>query len=157
MTAGMLDFSGIARRSWTPGNSTQQTFYAVKGEDDAPTATATLGRERSYINRADAAFRLVELAVNSPYVQPRILSRVLEWIFNLPEGLPNPFVAVGDDGSISTEWDAGGNSLHVTFDDETEEVYFFSLGGDEWESTLDAIDKLSSAMRTIALAAAPRR
>jgi hypothetical protein len=157
MTAGMLDFSGIARWPWSPSNSTQQTFYAVKSEDDTPTATATLGRERSYTNRADVAFRLVELAVSSPYVQPQTLVRVITWLFNLPEGLQNPFVAVGDDGSISTEWDVGGSSLHVTFDDETEEVYFVSPDGEEWESTLDAVDKLSSAMRTIALATSPRR
>ena len=106
--------------------------------------TATLGRERSYTNRADVAFRLVELAVSSPHVQPQTLVRVIAWLFNLPEGLQNPFVAVGDDGSISTEWDVGGSSLHVTFDDETEEVYFVSPDGEEWESTLDAVDKLSS-------------
>jgi hypothetical protein len=41
--------------------------------------------------------------------------------------------------------------LHVTFADDGDEVYFFSPDGDEWESSLDATDKITSALRKIAL------
>ncbi|MGH3218559.1 MAG: hypothetical protein ACRDPY_07480 [Streptosporangiaceae bacterium] len=115
--------------------------------------TATLGRERSYGRRADVLRRLVELGLKSPQVQPHTLARVFGWIYSLPEAMPSPFIAVGDDGSISTEWDVGGNSLHVTFEGDTEEAYFFSPTGEEWESSLDAVDKVSSAMRAIVIAA----
>ncbi len=129
--------------------------YVAGNAYDPP--TATLGRESSYGRRVDVLLRLLELTVKSPQVQPDAFARALEWVINLPEALPNPFVAIGDDGSISTEWDAGGNSLHVTFEGDTEEVYFVSPTGEEWESSLDAVDKLSSAMRTIALATSARR
>src|SRR6266536_416126 len=151
MTAEILDFSGVGNWRWSSTNGTQQPSYVAKNVYDQP--TATLGRERSYGRRSEVAFRLVELAFKSPNAQPYALARALKWLINLPEALPNPFVAIGDDGSISTEWDVDGNSLHVTFDDDIEEVYFFSPNGEEWESSLDAVDKLSSAMRTIALAA----
>jgi len=155
MTASVLDFPVGGNWRWSSTNGTQQVAYVNKGADNLP--TATLGRERSYGQRTDVLQRLLELSFKSPQVQPYTLARVLEWVHNLPEAMPNPFVATGDDGSISTEWDVGGNSLHITFERDMEEVYFSSPTGEEWESSLDAVDKLSSAMRIIALAALSRR
>jgi hypothetical protein len=155
MTAGILDFSSVCNWRWNSTNGTQQVSDVAKSAYDLP--TATLGRERSYRRRSEVLLKLLELAAKSPNVQRHTLVRTLGWMLNLPEALPNPFVAIGDDGSISTEWDADGNSLHVTFNNDNEEVYFFSRSGEEWESSLEALDKLSSAMRTIALAASARR
>jgi hypothetical protein len=155
MTAGALDFSAIGSWRWPSTNGTQQASYIAEDIYDLP--TSTLGREHSYGRRADVLRRLLELSSKYPQVQPHALVRVLGWIHNLPEALPNPFIAIGDDGSISTEWDVEGNSLHVTFEGDTEEVYFFSPIGEEWESSLDAVDKVSSAMRAIAIAASARR
>lgn len=155
MTAGVLDFPGIGNWRWSSSNGTQQVSYTTEGADDLP--TATLGRETSYGRRVDVLRRLIELSLKSPQVQPFTLARVLGWVHSLPEAMPSPFVAIGDDGSISTEWDVGGNSLHVTFGGDTEEAYFFSPTGEEWESSLDAVDKVSSAMRVIAIAALARR
>jgi hypothetical protein len=155
MTAGVLDFSGIGNWRWNSTNGTQQVSLFTKRMYDPP--TATLGRENSYGRRADVLLRLLELTVKSPQVRPAAFARASEWLINLPEAIPNPFVAIGDDGSISTEWDAAGNSLHVTFEGDTEEVYFFSPTGEEWESSLDAVDKISSALRTIVLATSARR
>jgi hypothetical protein len=64
--------------------------------------------------------------------------------------MPQPFIAVADDGSISSEWDRGGQSLHVTFFDDADEVYFYNPAGEEWEGTVDAVDKLTEAMHSIA-------
>jgi hypothetical protein len=155
MTAEILDFSNFVGFRWNTSNGTQQVSYQSKSEPDLP--TPTLGKERSYRMRSEIIFRLLELARRSPNVQRYALARVVEWMLGLPEVLPNPFVAIGDDGSISTEWDVAGNSLHITFDKDAEEVYFFSPDGEEWESSLDAIDKVSAAMRTIALAFSARR
>jgi hypothetical protein len=157
MTAGVLDFAGVGNWRWrstTNGTQQRQSYIERTASEQL---VATLGHEHSYAMRTEVLARLLELASKAPQVQPSALVRVWEWLPNLPEALPNPFLAIGEDGSISTEWDADGSSLHITFDEETEEVYFLSPNGDEWESTLDAVDKVSSAMRTIALAASAQR
>ncbi len=147
VSAGMLDFSNIS--PWAPSRGVPQIAIAPKSDYDQP--TATLGRESSYGNRVYTVLKIIDLARKNPTVQPLALARLVSWVSTLPEGLPDPFVAIADDGSISSEWDIGGSSLHVTFIDDTDEVYFFSPNGDEWESTLDAVDKISGAMRVIAL------
>jgi len=155
MTAKALAFAGVDSWRGSASNDTQpRRTYSERYAYDQP--VPTFGRERSYASRVDALTRLVELARKAPQVQPAALIRVGEWLTNLPGAVPNPFVAIGEDGSISTEWDIGGRSLHITFEGDTEEVYFFSPDGEEWESTLDAIDKVTSAMRSIAIAAAAR-
>jgi len=157
MTAGVLDFAGVGSRRWrSSSNGTQQQqSYIDRNVYEQP--VATLGYQESCAKRAEVLTRLVELAGTAPQVKEETFIRVLTWLANLPGALPNPFVAIGDDGSIATEWDVDGSNLHITFDGDTEEVYFFDPHGEEWESTLDAVDKLSSAMRSIALAAAARR
>lgn len=155
MTAGILDFSSVNNWIAGPLRGTQGVRITPRVEYDQP--TATLGREGSYTSRADVFLRLLDLASKSPNVQPFALARVAAWVIGLPKGLPDPFIAIGDDGSISTEWDTNGSSLHVTFDNDNGEVYFCSPDGDEWESSLDATDKISAAMRVIALASSAQR
>jgi hypothetical protein len=155
MTAGMLDFSSVNNWIAGPFRGTQGVRIIPKIDYDQP--TATLGRENSYTSRADALLRLLDLVSKSANVQPFALARVAAWVIGLPKGVPDPFMAIGDDGSISTEWDTNGNSLHVTFGNDSGEVYFCTPGGDEWESSLDATDKISAAMRVIALASSARR
>lgn len=157
MTAGVVDFVGGGRRRWrSSSNGTQQRqSYVDSSAYEQP--VLALSHENSDAGREEVLYRLVELANTAPQASREILVRVLTWLANLPDALPNPFVAIGDDGSIVAEWDADGSNLHITFEEGSEEVYFFDPRGEEWESTLDAVDKLSSAMRSIALAAAARR
>jgi hypothetical protein len=149
MSAGMLDSSSVS--NWLPAPSAPRITIALRAEYGQ--AAATLGRESTYGERAKFVQGIIDLARRTPNVQTLALGHLVDWLSNLPAELPEPFIAIGDDGSISSEWDVGGNSLHVTFLDNIDEVYFVSPHGDEWESTLDAVDKISSAMRAIALAA----
>ena len=144
----MLDSSSVS--TWLPDRSASRITIAVNPDDEQ--VVATLGREGTYSQRARIFQSIVDLGRRTPTVQTFALMRLVNWVSRLPAGLPDPFIAIGDDGSISSEWDVAGNSLHVTFADDIDEVYFVSPDGDEWESTLDAVDKISSAMRTIVLA-----
>ena len=124
--------------------------------DDEHQASTTVAPENAYSRRAATIQKLAEIAGRTPYVQPPALVNLALWLSSLPAEMPEPFIAVGDDGSISSEWDVNRHSLHVTFFDDADEIYFVSPGGEEWEGTLDANDKLSDAMRTIAQAARER-
>ena len=146
MTAGMLDSSSIG--VWYPGRPGLQVTIAPKAEEHQTTTSFT--QESAYARRAATLQKIVGAAQRTPQLQPHALVRLVTWLSSIPLEVPEPFIAAGDDGSISSEWDVAGNSLHVTFFDDTDEVYFFSPGGEEWEGTLDATDKLSEAMRTIA-------
>jgi hypothetical protein len=150
MSTEMLDYSISSNLASIPSSDPWRITITLQNDWIQP--TATLGRERLYSGRDDIIVRLMDLARRSPNLQPRALGRAAAWIFGLPGSLPDPFVAIGDDGSISAEWDIGKNSLHVTFADDGDEVYHLTSAGEEWESALDATDKISSAMRVIALA-----
>jgi hypothetical protein len=109
----------------------------------------TVVPENAYGKRAAMFHKLAEVVARMPYVQPPAVVNLALWLSSLPAEMPEPFIAIGDDGSISSEWDVHRNSLHVTFFGNADEVYFVSPSGEEWEGTLDAVDKLSDAMRTI--------
>lgn len=72
------------------------------------------------------------------------------WAANLPSGVPEPFFAIGDDGSLGLEWDRGGNYLYFLFTASSSEAYFEGDNGDQWEVDLGvAPDKLIHALRVI--------
>jgi hypothetical protein len=146
MTVNILDPSSVS--DWLPARPGPQVAIALRTDDDYQ-ATTTATQESLYGKRMATFQRLVKIARQASQLQPGALIRIVAWLSTVPAELPEPFVAIGDDGSISSEWDAEGNSLHITFFNDTNEVYFFSPGGDEWEGTIDAVDKLSNAMRTI--------
>src|SRR6266851_5333557 len=100
MTAGAMDVPGI--NTWLRSWSTPR-IIAVKAEtEQAPT---TLGRESADAARAAVLYRILDLSIRVPNVQPSALVRLVTWISTLPAGVPEPFIAIGDDGSISSEWD----------------------------------------------------
>jgi hypothetical protein len=77
----------------------------------------------------------------------------VNWVVDLPASMPRPQIGLGEDGSVSVEWDRAGNALHVRFEASAAEVYFASDAGDEFETDLGAgQDKIAAALRTIALA-----
>jgi len=149
MSMGVLDPSSIGQ--WLSLPVVSQILIAPLS--DQPEPGATLGQERFYIDRAELVRQIVDRALRAPSVQPSALARLVNWLANLPASLPNPFIAIGDDGSVSSEWDISDRSLHVTFFDDGDEVYFSNPDGDEWEATTDAVDKVSAAIRTIAVLA----
>ena len=62
-----------------------------------------------------------------------------DWLFILPSWVPKPAVGIGDDGSVSIEWDHAGKVLHVMFDQDSVEAYFVDeQSGEEWEMTVAA-------------------
>jgi hypothetical protein len=87
-------------------------------------------------------------------VSPEAFERLFSWIGSVPAGVPEPFVAIGDDTSIGLEWSAGGNYLYVAFGPDDEgEMYFQGSNGDEWETTTAAgMDKMDAAFRSLATA-----
>jgi hypothetical protein len=81
------------------------------------------------------------------------LETALTWLAQLPGGIPRPHIGVGDDGTMSVEWDRNGSHLHVMFEDSTGEVFYQDSNGDEWETSIDAgHDKIRAALRAIARA-----
>jgi len=86
-------------------------------------------------------------------VEPEVVNAALRWLASLPGGMPRPSIGVGDDGSVSLEWDRPGGVLHVMFDDIGGEVYFSSAerDGDEFEAPIDiAADKIRLALIAVA-------
>src|SRR5258708_4847241 len=94
--------------------------------------------------------KVVEVARRAPYVQPTAVTGLIDWLAGLPNRLPEPFIAVGDDGSISAEWDVRGSSFHATFYSNSNEVYFHSPVEEPWEGSTDATSNVSAALRFIA-------
>jgi hypothetical protein len=141
----ILDSSSVS--DWFAEPSNAQVTITPK--EQGPQALTGL-QEKAYERLASTVQRIAEAAKRTPSVQPRALVNLVRWLSTIPLEMPAPFVAIGDDGSISSEWDGCGSSLHVTFFDDTNEVYFFNPEGEEWEATVHAVDKLSEAMLTIA-------
>jgi len=77
----------------------------------------------------------------------------LSWLLRLPPWMPEPSIGIGDDGTISVEWDRNGRTLHAMFDGHDADFYFEDgQDGEEWETTLTAgDDRVRYALRSIAL------
>jgi hypothetical protein len=152
VTVAAFDLPGAPSRP--PGNENRLLLVRPHRGDDESREVSTLVHEKTHHQwLLRAALRLSQLVPRAPYIAPETVTHFVRWLVRLPVGLPEPFIAIGDDGSIGAEWDVGDNNLYVTFDHDATEVYFASDEGDEWEATLDAADKVQSAMRAIVLAA----
>ena len=93
----------------------------------------------------------VRRLLESRPVDPRAMRNALEWLSLLPGSMPQPYLGVGDDGSVSVEWDRSDNALHVRFAANSAEVYFSGRNGDEFETALDAgEDKIRAALLALA-------
>lgn len=149
MTAEVLDQFSVG--TWFQPRPNARITIAPRA-DEEPQA-ATLPREGEYSRRVGVVLRLVDVANRSPYFQPMAVVHLASWLASLPMALPDPFIAIGDDGSISSEWDVAGNSLHVTFYSDSSEAYFSTPSGYSWEGSVGAIDRISAALRVITLAA----
>ncbi|HVT63699.1 MAG TPA: hypothetical protein VHD81_00910 [Mycobacteriales bacterium] len=83
-------------------------------------------------------------------VNPVALAAAVDWLMDLPSGMPKPTVGFGDDRTVSVEWDRGGNVLHAMFSSDDAEIYFAAQNGDEFETVIDAgADKIRAAILTI--------
>ncbi|MCX5560746.1 hypothetical protein [Streptomyces sp. NBC_00038] len=93
---------------------------------------------------------VVDRALGDPKISPIAARKCVAWIRRIPVGVPVPFFAVGEDGSLGLEWDKNGSTLFLLFNQGEAEAYFEGANGDEWESDPDvAIDKLLQALRVI--------
>ncbi|MHA6762187.1 hypothetical protein [Streptacidiphilus sp. PAMC 29251] len=140
---------------WTPPQESAPTTVTgptVRRRDAESTATSTLLYSSSQNHWATALVReVLSRATADRNVSPVAIRTCMEWVAALPSGIPKPFFAIGDDGSLGLEWSRSGNYLYLTFREEAGEAYFESASGDEWESGLGlALDKLASALRVIA-------
>jgi hypothetical protein len=137
------------------------TFWRSGGRNDwpqltvvAPAATNTasvLGEPGKGTWKLDAIRELVRQQWKyGAYLHPHALARFLDWIKELPDALPRAAVAAGEDGSLYVEWDVAGNSLHVSFHSDGDEVYFAGDNGDEWEANeVIGLRKLEHAIEHI--------
>jgi hypothetical protein len=77
----------------------------------------------------------------------------IRWLMALPSWVPRPEMGVGDDGTISIEWDHNAKTLHVMFSFESVEAYFDNPeDNEEWEMSVstDSV-RVRHALRLIAL------
>lgn len=93
----------------------------------------------------------VQRLLASRPVDPQALLDSLEWLGGVPSSMPQPYLGVGDDGSVSVEWDRADNVLHVRFEAHGADAYFSGSNGDEFETSLDAgEDKIRAALQALA-------
>ncbi len=150
MTAEVFGPSSVS--TWFPESGAARIAIAPKADEELQTP-GTLSRGLGYARRVAELLRVIEVARRAPYVQPAAVVALIDWLVSLPNRLPESFIAVGDDGSISAEWDVGGNSFHATFYNEANEVYVYSPITGSWEGSVAATSVVSAALRDIARAA----
>ena len=87
------------------------------------------------------------MSANADFVPEGPFLRSLSFLEELPEAMPEPFVAIGDDGSIGIEWERDVGLLYLTFGQDGDEAYWCSPDGAEWEGSLgSSIPRLVDAM-----------
>jgi hypothetical protein len=110
------------------------TARARAGRAAEPSSSTLLTVNRpAWLSRAlSSIFRLASVRV-----APRAFLDAAYWLTRLPEWVAAPSVGIGDDLSVSIEWDHGGKTLHVMFIDGSAEAYFEDTEtGVEWEMQL---------------------
>jgi hypothetical protein len=80
--------------------------------------------------------QLADMGESAEFVDESALRRGVRFLADLPEAMPEPFVAVGDDGSVGAEWEYAAGHLYLTFSQAADEVYWCSADGQEWEGLL---------------------
>jgi hypothetical protein len=85
---------------------------------------------------ASVTSQLLDMSVDADFVDEPALIRALRFLESLPEAMPEPFVAIGDDGSVGIEWEENAGHLYLTFAATEDEVYWCSAAGAEWEAPL---------------------
>src|SRR5262249_19491 len=76
--------------------------------------------------------QLADMGESADFVDESALRRGVRFLAGLPEAMPEPFVAIGDDGSVGAEWEHAAGHLYVTFSQAADEVYWCSADGQEW-------------------------
>ena len=77
-----------------------------------------------------------DMGESADFVDERALRRGVDFLAHLPERMPAPFVAIGDDGSVGVEWDYAAGHLYLTFSEAEDEAYWCSSSGTDWEGVL---------------------
>lgn len=96
---------------------------------------------------ASITSQLLEMSVGAEFVDEPALVRALRFLESFPETMLEPFVAIGDDGSVGIEWEENAGHLYLTFAVTGDEVYWCSAAGVEWEAPLrESISQLVAAM-----------
>lgn len=91
--------------------------------------------------------QLLDMGEGAGFVDERALRRGVEFLAQLPPAMPEPFVAIGDDGSVGVEWEYPAGHLYLTFAGVGDEVYWSPSTGAEWEGPLvRSIPKLVDAI-----------
>jgi len=134
--------------------TTLSTIVPVRGRTNSeePSASTLLAPTRDVPWIEEIGSQIV-LAARARRIDHDTALTSLSWLFGLPQWMPQPSIGIGDDGTISVEWDRNGRTLHAMFDRHDAEFYFEdSQDGEEWETTLTADDdRVRYALRSIAL------
>jgi hypothetical protein len=102
--------------------------------------------------------QLVDMGGSTESVDEAALRRGVRFLSDLPAAMPEPFVAIGDDGSVGAEWEYALGHLYVTFSRVTDEVYWCSADGWEWEDLLvRSIPRLEDAILELMADGPPKR
>ena len=99
----------------------------------------------------DAVLRALIHSTKTP-PSPETIWSAVSWADSVQEWASRPEVGIGDDDTLSFEWQRGGKHLHVMFQKRDVEAYFAEDDGDQWETTLPAgAEKLVSALSSFAV------
>jgi hypothetical protein len=80
--------------------------------------------------------QLESMGESAEFVDEPALRRSVQFLAGVPEAMPEPVVAIGDDGSVGAEWEYAAGHLYLTFSQAADEVYWCSADGREWEDLL---------------------
>lgn len=151
-TASIERVSGSSRDPFTVKHAQGVWTTRLRLVPNKPQASSVLeGSSLSAPAWIDAVVRQIERSASGRDVSVAALTRCLMWVLALPGEVKAPRASVGDDESVSLEWEAGGSILHILFDDRMDEWYFEDPDGNEIESRLgSSSDKLIQALQASA-------
>jgi hypothetical protein len=148
MTALRAEYETDHTLPFSVGSDQRRRLRLVKPAQANSTFRST---DATWPDWLDKAVQDIERSSAGREVSGSALLRCLNWIFTLPNNLRAPEISVGEDGTISLEWDSRGNVLNILFDDRGDEWYFEPDGGESVEDRLESqIDRLSEALQTSA-------
>ena len=137
----------------TYGNSSSTIVrYLRPVEKETPAATSTLlYNQQSPPPWHEPVLRQIHGMISrSAHVDMPSVQWCIYFLSILPYRMPEPAVAIGDDGSIGVEWDKATERLYVSFAASVREFYWCDGAGNEWEFSLPkGADKLADAVLSL--------
>lgn len=119
------------------GATLPRTLRPLFGRREAIYESSTLGiRHQKPHWFAEVSGRILDMGKGADLLDQSALKECLTFLSLLPETMPKPFAAIGDDGSVGVEWEEQQGHLYLSFSSQGDEAYWCSPSGIEWEGVL---------------------